>query len=189
MMRKNLWRGVQVVALALLAACSTDSSRGSTPLQPSEPQASLVDVLTALRPLNRRVPLAHDVSASATIGRNGGTLRLPGTGLTVTVPAGAVTRDTRFKVTALAGRPVAYEFEPHGITFRKPLSAEQDLTGTRIELGLPLLLKAGYFPHKSLIDPDGVSALVSETIPGLLDLRLFSFRWKIEHFSGYIVAW
>lgn len=185
-MRVQLLKVMRVMAVALLAACGSDASIPSAPLQPTEAHESLLSFLTRVRPLNRQVALPQDIEVSRTIGQSGGTISIPQTGFTLTVPAGAVLRDTRFVVRALEGTAVAYEFEPHGTVFRRPLVAQQSLHGTVPQLGL---LRAGYFRDRSLVDPSGTVAIVSELLNGVTNLLQWSFTWRIEHFSGYILAW
>lgn len=195
-MQKHWKSCVRLAVVAMLAACSADPNGTATtaPLQPqSAAQAVQVGVLpigtlTAVHPLTRRNPLRSDLSTSATIGAAGGTLRLPQVGFTLTVPAGAVTAPTNFSVTALAGAEVAYEFEPHGTVFLQPLTAVQELRGTRHTLAQSALM-AGYFPDRSAVGTNGLGMLVSERIAGAVDPRRALFTWPIQHFSGYIVAW
>lgn len=194
---QKLWKTcARFAAVAMLAACSADPNVTAT-TEPLQPHASVqalqvgplpVGTLASVRPLTRRSPLRTDLSASARIGAAGGVLRLPQAGLTVTVPPGAVTSPTNFSVTALAGSDVAYEFEPHGTVFLRPLTAVQELRGTRHLLAGSALM-AGYFPNRSALSTSGLGTLVSERIAGAVDLRRTSFTWPIEHFSGYIVAW
>jgi hypothetical protein len=198
MMRMPWKKSLQLAAIVLLAACNSDVT-GNDAAQPSAaPSASIgvldpalspvVGSLTAMQPLYRKVPLAQDVRVARTIGRAGGTIRLPQAGFTLTVPPGAVSGPTQFVVNALQGREVAYEFEPHGTVFAKSLVAVQDLKVTRERQVLGTLM-AGYFADRSLLSASGVGALVSERIPGLVDPRRRDFQWPIDHFSGYIVAW
>ncbi len=195
-MQKHWKSCVRLAVVAMLAACSADPNVTATtaPLQPQSATQALqvgplpVGTLSAVHPLTRRNPLRNDVSTSATIGAAGGTLRLPQVGLTITVPPGAVTAPTDFSVTALAGTEVAYEFEPHGTVFVRPLTAVQELRGTRHKLAQSALV-AGYFPDRSALSATGVGMMVSERIAGAVDLRRTSFTWPIRHFSGYIVAW
>lgn len=188
-------KGAAQLALAvLLAACSADPTAHVTPAAaPVASISELVDptilgALATLQPLQRKVPLARDVRVEATIGPNGGTLNVPAAGFSVTVPRGAVSVETRFAVTAVQGTQVAYEFEPHGSTFLRPLGAVQDLRVTRPTL-LRVLLKAGYFEHRAQLGASTLGALVSELISGRVDPLRNTFNWNIEHFSGYIVAW
>lgn len=186
-MKRMAWkRAASLIAIALLSACGMDSTETTAPLQAPTAEHSLLDGLTRVRPLNRTVALDQEIEVSATIGAAGGRLSIPETGFELTVPAGAVLRDTRFTVRALAGTAVAYEFEPHGTTFRRPLLANQSLYGTKPALGL---LQGAYFPDRSLLNPSGTSALVSELLGGVTNLLDRSFTWRINHFSGYIVAW
>lgn len=179
-------RAAMVLAVALLTACGMDSTAPTTPLQPSDADRSLLGFLTRVRPLNRSVALEQELEVSAVIGVRGGSLAIPETGFELKVPAGAVTRDTRFVVRALPGKAVAYEFEPHGTVFRRSLTASQSLDDTKPELGV---LRGAYFPDRSLISPSGATALVSELLGGVTNLLQHSFTWRIDHFSGYIVAW
>lgn len=186
-MKRIEWkRAAKIVAMALLTACGVDASAPTAPRQPTDPDRSLLGVLTSVRPLNRYVALADEIEVSAVIGASGGTIGIPETGFTLTVPAGAVLHDTHFVVRALPGKAVAYEFEPHGTVFRRSLVARQSLSGTKPELGL---LKGAYFTDRSLISPSGAFALVSELLGGVTNLLNHTFTWRIDHFSGYIVAW
>ncbi len=186
-MKRMAWkRAAGLIAIALLSACGTDSTETTAPLQASNADHSLLDALTRVRPLNRTVPLDREIEVSATIGAAGGTLSIPETGFELTVPPGAVRRETHFTVRALAGGAVAYEFEPHGTTFERPLIANQSLYGTKPALGA---LQGAYFADRALINPAGTSALVSELLGGVTSLLDRSFTWRIRHFSGYIVAW
>ena len=190
MIRKHLVRATQLLAVWALAACAGDPASPSAPLRPIAPvapNAADVSVLMATTPLVRDVALARDVAVSRTIGRHGGSISIPSVGFTLVVPPGAVAHKTAFTVTALAGQAVAYEFEPHGTVFLRPLVATQRLSGTQLPAGTAL--QAGYFPNRSLVDPNGGSALVAEFIAGAVSSNQQAFSWPIQHFSGYIVAW
>ncbi len=69
-------------------------------------------------------------SVSASIGPEGGTLALNGSDFTLHIPAGALISPTTITVTSLAGPHVAYDMLPHGLQFRKPVTAVQDLGNT-----------------------------------------------------------
>ncbi len=107
------------------------SSRTRTPAaavstEQFQQSAALLGLLP-VRGVTRAVPLKQNISVSAVIGQDGGTISIPDAGLTLVVPPGAVTSSTKFTATALAGRLVAYEFEPHGTKFAVPLRFTQDL--------------------------------------------------------------
>ncbi|MBK6486944.1 MAG: hypothetical protein IPF98_08750 [Gemmatimonadetes bacterium] len=197
MSRTKIKAAAQLAVAVLLAACTTDPT--AFVAAPSAPAASVVELpltvggtllgpLTTLQPLQRKLPLARDVRVEATIGPDGGTIGVPAAGFSVTVPRGAVAVDTRFSVTALRGAQVAYEFEPHGTVFLRPLGAVQELRVTRQPL-VRAALKAGYFADRAQLSASSLGALVSELIAGRTDPRGNTFHWNIEHFSGYIVAW
>ncbi|MCC6772795.1 MAG: hypothetical protein IT360_16520 [Gemmatimonadaceae bacterium] len=197
MSRTKMKAAAQLAVAVLFAACSADPTAhvtsptapaASVVAQPLTAGPSLLGALTTLQPIQRRLPLPRDLRVEATIGPEGGTIGLPAAGFSVTVPRGAVTVDTRFSVTALRGAHVAYEFEPHGTVFLRPLDAAQDLRVTRQPL-MRATLKAGYFADRAQLGASSLGALVSELIPGRVDPRRSWFHWNIEHFSGYIVAW
>ena len=130
--------------------------------------------------LRRTVPLAEDEVVSQVIGRWGGVIHLPKAGLTVTVPMGALERNTRITVTAPAGDLVGYHFAPHGLEFDRDVTITQNLLGTE-GLGLLSGLSVAYFEGD--LEPT-VTAL--EELPIWL-LRLLGI-FQIEHFSGYVIA-
>ncbi|HEX8849048.1 MAG TPA: hypothetical protein VF761_05915 [Gemmatimonadaceae bacterium] len=147
---------------------------------------TLVD--TTVTAVQRAVPLLADVSASATIGYEGGSIVLPGTGFRLDVPKGAVLQPTTITVTAVAGSTVAYEFEPAGTTFAKRLVVTQDLSLTTIVSSLlGRSVTGAYFRSRDELFPDG-TAKVHELEPTTVDLTTLTTRFSIGHFSGYIMA-
>lgn len=188
------------IALALGAAATFSCSEPTAPT-PREAQPSallglpitigiggvrIVD--TTVTTLRWATPLLEDVTTSATIGPEGGTITIPQTGFRLDVPAYAVTSPTTITVTAVAGSTVAYEFQPAGATFAKRLTVRQDLSLTTI---LPTLLETdftgAYFSSRDDILPDG-SALVHELEPTTVDLFSLKVRFTVSHFSGYLVG-
>ena len=140
--------------------------------------------------LQRATPLPANITATKVIGSGGGTLSVPGTGLTVSVPAGAVSYPTTFTVTALAGRPVAYEFGPHGAKFAKPLTMTQDLRVTYLNAASLSYLHfhAGYFSSQTNLIDALLRAIVSELLPATASADDMVVRFNVSHFSGYLVA-
>ncbi|MGH9422510.1 MAG: hypothetical protein ACRD3J_21215, partial [Thermoanaerobaculia bacterium] len=67
---------------------------------------------------------------SALVDAGGAALFLPGADFSLTIPAGALSEPTVITVTAKAGPFVAYEMQPHGLRFKKPVIAEQGLSTT-----------------------------------------------------------
>jgi hypothetical protein len=123
------------------------------------------------------------------IDQDGGRLSIPAAGFELIVPKNAVKKSTKFTVTALKGKLVAYEFGPHGTTFPRALQAKQDLSGTDWNLLALRPLSAAYFADKSDLNLARATALVSEVLSGATSPLTKQFSWPIEHFSGYIVAW
>ena len=122
------------------------------------------------------------------IGSEGGSFAIPEAGLRVVVPRGAVTVSTDFSATAIAGRAVAYEFEPHGTAFARPLQVTQELRGTAW-VGLPLLnFRAAYFKEREQLDPLTSLLQADELLPLSVDLLRLQLRFNVEHFSGYAVS-
>ncbi len=147
-------------------------------------------ITEALPVVNRLTPLANDVTWSFVAGPNGATSRNSATGLTVVVPQGALAANTTITVKALAGSVVAYEFQPHGITFAKPVTLRQDLSLTNVAAILGLTPMAGAYYNTSTLPLDPTTGLVTvnELEPTTVDLLHLAVSFKIGHFSGYVVA-
>lgn len=193
-MRYNFLTTVRRVAvlagLAFTAACGTDTT--APVLAPNETHAAL-GTLTAttqaageatVRTAGHLRPLRQAVTVKAKIGVNGGVIRIPETGFELVVPAGAVDKDINFGVTAIPGSTVAYEFAPHGITFKAPLKFRQSVLATSIGWGQTV--RGGYFTDASKIDAKGRKATVAEQMPARIDGTWVVF--DIWHFSGYLVS-
>jgi hypothetical protein len=172
-----------------LSACGVESpaspdQRAITPASGAS-ASILLGSPTAVTPLLRTTPLAAPISVSRTVGILGGAISIPQAGLTVVVPALAVTSPTTITVTALAGSQVAYEFAPHGIRFTTPLVMTQNLLGTQARSGgsiNPLSLFVGYFPNSTTTT--SVTELLSVNL-SVLNTLATTTLW---HFSGYIYA-
>lgn len=183
-----------VAGIALIAGCSGDVTAPPQQLAPAaKPEAGLLGVVGGL--LNGLIPvlgvqrvtaLPANITVSQTIGINGGTLSIPAAGVTVVVPYGAVTSNTVFTMTARKGSLVAYDFAPHGITFKKPLVFTQKLQGTTASLLTAPLLSLGYYKDPSLLT--AVGGAVSEVLGGVTNVLSWTFTGKINHFSGYMMS-
>lgn len=187
--------GALAVNLVLVAACSGDpTSAPSSPLAApaGAPSAALLggttqgvtQTLTSVTGVQRTTPLAESITVTRTIDSFGGTLSIPLAGVTVTVPAGALSSATVITMTARAGSLLAYDFAPHGITFAKPLVFTQSLAGTNASLLTAPQL--GYYSDPSLLNSTG--GMVSELISGTVDLVNRTFTSSIKHFSGYLIS-
>lgn len=183
--------GARLLSVVLLAGCARDAATpvGPTASTPPEPSPALLGLLP-VRGVTRSTPLANDISVSAVIGPKGGTITIPEAGLTLVVPPNAVSSDVQFTATALAGKAVAYDFQPHGTQFAVPLTFTQDLRKTSLLTTLTApLLDGAYFPDKDLVNRQSARALVSEIIPASVDLLGLRTSFPIEHFSGYLISW
>ncbi len=196
-MRNSVRLGTLAVALLSLSACTSDRSAVPTAAPLAATNGASADLLSAatgtvsntltlVTGLQRSKALSSPVAVSATIGSNGGTLAIPGAGVTVVVPKGALSGNVSITMTARAGSLVAYDFAPHGITFAKPLEFTQSLAGTNASLLTANLLSLGYYSDTSLLGTS--TGLVSELIGGSVNLLNWTFKSSIRHFSGYMIA-
>lgn len=182
---------VRLVSAVTLAAAIASCS-DSTVTAPTSPAANkqLLAAPTSVSVVTRDIPLDTAQSASALIGLWGGRINLPSAGLTVVVPAFAVTSPTQITVTAVAGSEVAYEFEPHGTHFLVPLLVTQDLHGTSADSSgiLPSVLYAGYFADLSALNQLSATALVDELLNTSISTWRGTATFAVWHFSGYLLA-
>jgi len=146
----------------------------------------LVD--TTVTVLQRLVPLAGDITVSAVIDGEGGSIEIPEAGFRLDIPKNALNEPTTITVTAVQGSAAAYEFEPQGLAFDKRLFITQDLSVTgAISNLLGTNFTGAYFQSRDEISPLG-SATVHELLPTRVDLFLGTVEFPIKHFSGYLVA-
>jgi len=187
-MRSIFPRALPVLAALCLAVGGCAESvapEAPATVAPEAPSPFLGQLLVDV--LQRGGPLAREVSAGATVGEAGGTIRIPEAGFSITFPAGAVHEPVAIRVTALAGPNVAYRFEPHGLVFDREPVITQDLgiVGSLTGL-LGLQVEGGYFTDESLLA--GGTAVVLETRPAQVDLLRRRMSFGIHHFSGYLVS-
>ena len=187
---------VGTVAISLLAACSTDSfTAPAAPVTPERSNRASKDPLTGLGAkldtvsgLMRLAPAAA-ITRSKTFDKAGGTLDIPELGFSLVVPHNALPSNTlKISVTSVPGSVVAYDFEPHGTVFKRPLVFTQKLTGTN---WLQVLLSGrslsgAYFKDTKQVNKKDGSAVVNETFKALTFNESVSF--SISHFSGYMVS-
>ena len=173
----RLRAGAGALALALaLPACTDDSPTGV------EREAVVLDAIT------RYEPLAEDVTVSATIGKEGGTLTIPEAGLTVEVPPGAVGKPVLFTATARKGAIVAYDFGPSG-RFAVPIEVKQDLYYTSWHHQEDLTdVFGGFFRGEGALNDAESKAAVSEVPPSAVNIEECELTFSVSHFSGYVIA-
>lgn len=197
MLRKLFFALSATAALGIANGCGSE-----TALAPATERYSALDILQsegAVRTgidtvvtLSRTVLLTADVSESAVIGPDGGTIEIEQSGGRIIFPPGALTTPMQITMTAKAGWNVAYEFAPHGITFAVPVIVEQSL-GNLLGSGGAQGLQAGYYPDDldtALLGTRHALARVTELRQVLLDRPTDPrvARFFISHFSGYIMS-
>lgn len=194
LLRERIRRATLGALVLAVAACSTD------PLAPAGRQVSAASAavqagstsidkssgvsLVSVKAAGRLRPASQDVVVGQVIGAAGGTISMPSHGLTLIVPPGAVDGPTHFQVKALAGRAVAYEFEPHGTRFKVPLVFRQSVVHTSVGWGQ--VVRGAYFSSAAQIDQNSGRAMVSEVLPA--NVKAGSIEFLIWHFSGYLVS-
>jgi hypothetical protein len=185
--------GFVLAAGLALGACS---DRGITPpagIDRGGEQSSLLGGLLStagdllFSPLQRNTPLAQDVSWTFTVGPSGGYSTNSAVGLAIAIPPNAVWSTKTITVTALAGSPVAYRFEPH-IEFNKKIYLTQDLQKTSSGLLGSLAMKAAHFPGFTPVYTSAGLAVVDEIVSGLVLPWSKTFTFGVNHFSGWIAG-
>jgi hypothetical protein len=192
-MRLRAFFLVLLLGSAAVAAC-TDSREApfGAGAEASFSRAPGSPALTSVKVLKRLDPLAAPISVTQSIGNEGGRISIPEAGIQVDIPSKAIAglgkkETVDITVTALRGRKVAYEFEPHGLQFKKPVRIIQDTRVTTEENHPSSSLPQGaYFPDPSLLGDS--TASVSEFQATDVDRHGHKIVWSIEHFSGYLLA-
>lgn len=191
--RLNISHLAIITGAAIVVACGGEQALLVSPPVPGAPPLGVVDAPggVLVQPIRRQQPMASEVSWSFDVDARGTTVRHPATGLTITVPAGAVAGPTHITVFALRGAPLAYRFEPHGLQFAQPIQLTQSLHGLLLKGAsqpIPRLF-GGYFADDSLVtDAATGNARVIEILPIQIDVRAHNAILSVRHFSGYTVA-
>lgn len=190
---------VSALAIATLAytasSCSDATAPSSSAIDSRDPAASLLPgggliqvVDTTVSVLQRLIPLSSDITQSAVIGPDGGSIAIPEAGFRLDIPKNTLVVPTTITVTAIAGASTAYEFEPQGLQFNKRLAFTQNLGVTSAVLNLlGVGFEGAYFRSRDEISPSG-TAEVHELLPTSVDLLSGTVQFPIKHFSGYLVA-
>jgi hypothetical protein len=138
----------------------------------------------------------NGLSASGTIGPNGGTITLAKCDVSITFPQGALKANTLVTITSMSGSYVSYDILPHGLSFPVPVTVTQGLSHTAAATN-PLIaatLLGVYVGGLPLISPDGsflaTELLLSRTYWKLQGLKLVPEKqtWQLNHFSRYMLA-
>lgn len=187
-----------IVATVAASACNFDQVNAPAATGPVVP-ASLSRLSDSIKAagqlvlletgLLRDVPLLEPVVVSQMITwKKGGKIEIKELGLEVDVPKEAIEGDSLLiTVTALPGVAVAYDFQPHGTKFLKPLEFEQSLKDSNWGgQKLKATLYGGYFASADQIDMASGLAIVNELITAYVTGNKVEF--DIWHFSGYMVS-
>jgi hypothetical protein len=195
---RRIARVVAALGIAALtgsiAACA-DAPSAPASLTPNGPhRATSITSLVPAQALLRTAPLAQTVVYTKTVPRSGGGISVPGTDFQLQIPNGAFAeKSITFTITAYAGSAVAYDFQPHGTVFLKPLKAVQQLGHTNwksfnLPAGYYPNWAGGYFADVSQLNLTTGSALINEFMPGGVNVGGATMTWDVPHFSGYMVS-
>jgi len=177
-------------AIAVAAACSSESATAPAPaeldvaarantLPPG--QARKAAGLERLTALSRPMTVSKRFTA-----KDGGTLALSDLNVKLTIPKGALPRDTMtITMTVIPGKIVAYDFEPHGTTFRKALTLSVDVKATKHALKKSPLF-GGYFKSNAQVDAAKGVVTITEVLSARLRGNILTLN--LWHFSGWMVS-
>jgi hypothetical protein len=198
MIRSTFVRSFSVLLAAVVLSSCTDSAF----LSPTDPADAVVtaDAASSLKGHSSNLELSAlwweknlkgGTQVSKTIDASGGVISMPGSGLTIVFPQGAVSAPIKITVTA-DDRYVAYKMEPSGTKFLKDVTVTQLLGFTKLDKSpLRSQIFAAYIADDHLklsgkvpvleIEP---STTVMSPRTGLPEAQV----WVIRHFSRYMLA-
>ena len=142
--------------------------------------------------------LPAELTVSAVIGKDGGSLVIPGSQFAIYFPQDALQNPTTITITSKEGAWVTYDMSPHGTVFRKPVYVFQGLENTELFGTLAACSVYGAYlpPGNEVIGVDNIATAtettMSYTVSGFaLWSQLASPQtsiWIINHFSRYMLA-
>jgi hypothetical protein len=180
-----------LAGLAVLAAAACADTNSST-LTPRTPALSAGSTAKTQKAAGRKVPVARSFTRSIDVDHKGGELKIDEVGFKLKVPKQAIRPQDgtiHISVTVLAGDQVAYEFQPSGITFSRPLEFQQDLHDLDASGSYSLVPQVSYFKSQQDLDPTHGIARTYEDLITDIDFSGHTLKADIWHFSGYIVSW
>ena len=179
------WLAVPVL---LLGACA--DADGPTSPAPAAEASDLIGLVSGVtrvvgqvvgqedtwEPVKRDHPLAEALEVEAVVGWRGG--RLSAAEVELDIPAGALAKDTKIRMTVLEGEFLHVEFQPHGLEFSKPATVRWDISATSAKGGTAADLQGVY------------ASSLFELLRGLvqvLDVEVEDNRVEVRtsHFSAY----
>ena len=204
MLRSRALRNLALLAGALIGASCGDFTDSTSPATPrsrlSLPTRTVGVSFTYLSGEARAKAVrwgpshvADEERVSAVVGPEGGSLSLPGSDLSMTIPAGALSAPTSITLTSKGGAHVAYDMQPHGLVFLKPVTVVQQLRHTAL-YGTPEGngIRSAYLSDgKEKIESDD-SVTPTELPPGATlyygaEPIAETHIWYLNHFSRYIL--
>lgn len=137
--------------------------------------------------------VAVEERVSSVVGPEGGSLSLPGSDFTMTIPAGGLAAPTLITVISKGGPHVAYDMQPHGLVFQKPVTIVQQLRGTA-SYGTSEAsgIRSAYLSDGNEAIGSDDSAAPSELAAGATLINgtnnvAETHVWYLNHFSRYIL--
>lgn len=188
-LKAKLLVGVLGLAAVVVAGCNEFAATAPDAGSPRLGKGGL-DASQTVTVLKRNQTLMTDLSASADIGKAGGTIEIPEAGFKLVIPQDAVrppsgSKSVRITVKAPTGGDVAYTFEPHGLKFHSPVRFEQSTKYTVLDGSISVpLVNGAYFTGEVVSG----TAAVTEILPAEVDMTGGKIKFYLEHFSGYLVA-
>jgi hypothetical protein len=192
-------RSVAVGIPLALAACSDPVGPGASPSN----EVSAPKALVGLNSLNKKAvewSYGHTTgtySVTGVIGSKGGRLSIPASDFSITFDAGAVSSPTMITITSIDGKYVSYDMQPHGLTFRAPVTVTQGLKHTEAYYNVLMLpgLAGAYVESDDPPAEDG-SFVATELLPSVTYVTKLLFgivvpdrqTWDLKHFSRYMLA-
>ncbi len=161
------------------AAPALRESAGREPANPAGPDSSMgstVDSLVHQGGLLRCSPQPYD-SVTRVIGPEGGTIEVGENSLVV--PAGALAAPTAITAVAPSDTVDLVRFQPQGLVFRTPASLTMSYENCDLH-GVGLARRIAYV---------GDSLEIVQSLASSDDEHTDATTTRLQHFSGYAVAW
>lgn len=204
MLRSRVLRNLALLVGAVVGASCGDSTGSTSPATSRSPLSlptRTVGVSSTYLSGEARAKavrwgsshVAVEERVSAVVGPEGGSLSLPGSDLSMTIPAGALSAPTSITLTSKGGAHVAYDMQPHGLVFLKPVTVVQQLRQTA-PYGTPegAGIRSAYLSDGNEKIEEDDSANPTELPAGATlyygaEPVAETHIWYLSHFSRYIL--
>ena len=158
--------------------------------------ASSGERVRGTRWISTRLPV--ELTVSGVIGKDGGSLSIPGSQFVIYFPQDALPNPTTITITSKEAEWVTYDMSPHGTVFGKPVIVLQGLENTELFGTLAACSAYGaYLPAGNEVVSADATAIATETtmsytVSGFTMWTQISSPqtsiWIINHFSRYMLA-